>query len=48
MKPPRGLQQRRRDTLGRLESEADAWIASADAGVTPIYCRCRSSGMARV
>ncbi len=31
MEPPRSLQQRQQDTLGRLESDADAWIASADA-----------------
>ncbi len=31
MEPPRSMQQRKRDTLGRLESDADAWIASADA-----------------
>lgn len=30
MEPPRNLQQRKQDTLGRLESDADAWIASAD------------------
>jgi nitroimidazol reductase NimA-like FMN-containing flavoprotein (pyridoxamine 5'-phosphate oxidase superfamily) len=30
MEPPRSLQQRRQDTLGRLESDADIWIASAD------------------
>ncbi len=32
MEPPRSLQQRKQDTLGRLESDVDAWIASADAG----------------
>jgi general stress protein 26 len=31
MEPPRSLQQRKQDTLGRLESDVDAWIASADA-----------------
>jgi hypothetical protein len=31
MEPPRSLQQRKQDTLGRLESDADAWIASADS-----------------
>jgi Pyridoxamine 5'-phosphate oxidase len=31
MEPPRSLQQRQQDTLGRLESDTDAWIASADA-----------------
>ncbi len=31
MEPPRSLQQRQHDTLGRLESDTDAWIASADA-----------------
>ena len=30
MEPPRSQQQRKQDTLGRLESDADAWIASAD------------------
>ncbi|MGB6454640.1 MAG: pyridoxamine 5'-phosphate oxidase family protein [Streptosporangiaceae bacterium] len=30
MEPPRNLEQRKQDTLGRLESDADAWIASAD------------------
>lgn len=30
MEPPRSLQQRKQDTLGRLESDIDAWIASAD------------------
>jgi len=32
MEPPRSLQQRKQDTMGRLESDADAWIASADPG----------------
>jgi Pyridoxamine 5'-phosphate oxidase len=31
MEPPRSLQRRKQDTLGRLESDVDAWIASADA-----------------
>ena len=31
MEPPRSLLQRKQDTLGRLESDVDAWIASADA-----------------
>ena len=31
MEAPRSLQQRKQDTLGRLESDVDAWIASADA-----------------
>lgn len=31
MEEPRSLQQRQQDTLGRLESDVDAWIASADA-----------------
>jgi hypothetical protein len=31
MEPPRSLRQRKQDTLGRLESDADAWIASAGA-----------------
>jgi hypothetical protein len=31
MEPPRSLQQRKQDTMGRLESDVDAWIASADA-----------------
>jgi hypothetical protein len=30
MEPPRSLQQRKQDTMGRLESDVDAWIASAD------------------
>ncbi len=32
MEPPRSRQRRRQDTLGRLESDADIWIASADDG----------------
>jgi len=31
MELPRSPQQRKQDTLGRLESDVDAWIASADA-----------------
>jgi hypothetical protein len=31
MELPRSLQQRKQDTLGRLEFDVDAWIASADA-----------------
>jgi hypothetical protein len=31
VEPPRSLQQRKQDTLVRLESDVDAWIASADA-----------------
>lgn len=31
MEPPRSLLQRQQDTLGHLESDVDAWIASADA-----------------
>ena len=30
MEPPRSLQKRKEDTLGRLESDVDVWIASAD------------------
>lgn len=30
--PPRTLEQRTRDTLGRLETDVDAWVATADAG----------------
>jgi hypothetical protein len=30
MELPRGQQQRTQDTLGRLESDVDAWIATAD------------------
>lgn len=30
MAPPRSLRQRQQDTRGRLESDVDAWIASAD------------------
>jgi hypothetical protein len=29
--PPRSPQQRRRDTLDRLERDVDAWVATADA-----------------
>ncbi|MDR2984057.1 MAG: pyridoxamine 5'-phosphate oxidase family protein [Nocardiopsaceae bacterium] len=32
MEPPRNLQRRKQDTMGRLESDVDAWIASAGAG----------------
>lgn len=31
MGTPRNLQQRKQDTLGRLESDVDAWVAAADA-----------------
>jgi general stress protein 26 len=31
MEPPRSLQQRKQDTLGRLDSDVDVWVASADA-----------------
>ena len=31
MDPPRSLQQRKQDTLGRLQADDDAWIATADA-----------------
>lgn len=30
MEPPRSVQRRQRDTLRRLESDVDAWIATAD------------------
>jgi hypothetical protein len=30
--PPRGRDQRRRDTLHRLENDVDAWVASAGDG----------------
>jgi hypothetical protein len=30
MEPPRSVQRRQRDTLSRLESDVDAWIATAD------------------
>lgn len=30
MAPPRALLQRKQDTLGRLEADEDAWIATAD------------------
>ena len=30
--PPRTRQQRREDTLRRLEHDVDAWVATADAG----------------
>jgi hypothetical protein len=34
--PPRSPQQRRRDTLDRLERDVDTWVATADAtGGTP-------------
>ena len=34
--PPRSPEQRRRDTLDRLERDVDAWVATADpAGGTP-------------
>lgn len=32
MEPPRSLEQRKHDTLGRLESDVDAWFASASEG----------------
>lgn len=32
MEPARSLEQRKQDTLGRLESDLDAWIASAGEG----------------
>jgi hypothetical protein len=32
MEAPRSAQQRKADTMARLASDADAWIASADAG----------------
>jgi Pyridoxamine 5'-phosphate oxidase len=31
VEPPRSLEQRKQDTLHRLESDVDAWVASADA-----------------
>jgi hypothetical protein len=31
MEPPRSRSQRQQDTRGRLESDVDAWISSADA-----------------
>src|SRR5215218_789070 len=30
--PPRSRQQRKQDTLHRLEHDTDAWVATADAG----------------
>jgi nitroimidazol reductase NimA-like FMN-containing flavoprotein (pyridoxamine 5'-phosphate oxidase superfamily) len=33
--PPRTRQQRRRDTLHRLDTDVDAWVATADGGGTP-------------
>src|ERR671916_148732 len=30
--PPRSPQQRRQDTLDRLERDVDAWVATADGG----------------
>ena len=35
MEPPRSAEQRKRDTLARLERDQDAWVASADADGTP-------------
>jgi nitroimidazol reductase NimA-like FMN-containing flavoprotein (pyridoxamine 5'-phosphate oxidase superfamily) len=32
MEAPRGAEQRKTDSLSRLASDTDAWIASADAG----------------
>ncbi len=32
MEPPRSPRQRKQDTLGRLESNADIWLATADEG----------------
>jgi nitroimidazol reductase NimA-like FMN-containing flavoprotein (pyridoxamine 5'-phosphate oxidase superfamily) len=29
--PPRGTEQRKHDTLARLERDVDAWVASADS-----------------
>src|SRR6516165_2393143 len=34
MEPPRSPQRRKQDTLGRLKSDVDAWLATADAGGT--------------
>jgi hypothetical protein len=48
MDPPRSLQQRKRDTLGRLESDADAWIATADTAGNGYPLHFLSSGTARV
>jgi hypothetical protein len=31
MEPPRSLPQRKQDTMGRLESDVDAWVATADS-----------------
>ena len=44
MGPPRSLQQRRQDTLCRLESDVDAWIVSADAEGDAYLCRFRFCG----
>ncbi len=35
MEPPRSLQRRKQDTLGRLESDADARSRSAPAETSP-------------
>jgi hypothetical protein len=33
--PPRPIEQRKTDTLHRLEHDVDAWVATADAAGTP-------------
>jgi Pyridoxamine 5'-phosphate oxidase len=35
--PPRSPQQRKQDTLNRLEHDADAWVATADAATGTPY-----------
>src|SRR4051794_5058451 len=32
MQPPRPFEQRKQDTLRRLEEDDDAWVATADTG----------------
>lgn len=35
MESPRSQRQRKQDTLGRLESDVDAWVATADTAGNP-------------
>lgn len=45
--PPRPLEQRKKDTLHRLDHDVDAWVATADPVGTPYLVPCRSSGTAK-
>ncbi|WP_207781868.1 pyridoxamine 5'-phosphate oxidase family protein [Phytoactinopolyspora limicola] len=49
MEPARSPQERKRDTLGRLESDVDAWVATADsrgdAHMVPLSFRWDGVGM---